>query len=555
VFVSPTIEGLFGYPPSLFSSTPDLLFEMIDPAYRAHIKEKVDGMTDGQQQNLYYPVITAKNEKKWVQDRKSIAENVNTGQKILLSLFSAYNPKRGDAKDEALVKEQFLNSLIDSQTNFLIRFDVNGYFTFANKQFLKTLGYKKNELNGKHFSVVTIPEEMEMCKKAFLNCVKHPGKVTPLVHQKRDKAGRLLDTEWEFVAVVNDDGVVMAVQGIGRDITHKTLQELQIKTTADKLNAFIESINDYFYILDRDWKIVRVNAAFEKVVKKSRQELLGVSIWELFPAIVGTELEEGFRKAAAENRAIHFTTYLPGPHMWFNASVYPSEEGLTVLLQDITEENRAQEQSMWIKNNLEALINNTEDQIWSVDKDLQYVYMNKAYRQHILRVTGAEPQPGDQPQSNDGFGADEIEQWNRYYSRALTGERYTIINEAEDPTNGKLLSFEISFNPIYRVKGQITGVGCFARNITGWLETEKAIVDQNERLRHIASLTSHELRRPVASMLGLINILDRKNFFNPDNQEVIEHLFTVGNEIDEVIRLIVDKTILGERSRENYKVP
>ena len=433
VFASPAIEQLFGYSPAHFNHNPDLLFEIIDPAYRAHIKEKVSGMRDGEQLNLYYPVVTASNGKKWVQDRKSIAENSNSGQRVLLSLFSAYNPKTGDAKDDALVREQFLNSLIDSQTNFLIRFDVNGCFTFANKQFLRKLGYKKNELQGKHFAISVLPGEMDKCQKAFTNCLKNPGKVIPLAHKKRDKAGNIFDTDWEFVSVVNDDGVVMAIQGIGHDVT---------------------------------------------------------------------------------------------------------------------EEKRAQEESLWIKNNLEALINNTEDQIWSVDKDSRYVYMNKAYKQHIHHLTGIAPEPGDYPHRNDGFSEDEIAQWNNFYERALTGERYSIINETEDPVSGKLLSFEISFNPIYKMKGHVTGAGCFARNITEWLESEKAIVDQNDRLRHIASLTSHELRRPVASMLGLINILDRKNFFNPDNQEIIEHLFTVGNEIDEVIRLIVDKTILGERSRE-----
>jgi hypothetical protein len=44
--------------------------------------------------------------------------------------------------------------------------------------------------------------------------------------------------------------------------------------------------------------------------------------------------------------------------------------------------------------------------------------------------------------------------------------------------------------------------------------------------------------------MGLINVMDRINFFNPDNKEIIEHILTVSNEIDEVIRLIVDKTFM-----------
>jgi len=229
-------------------------------------------------------------------------------------------------------------------------------------------------------------------------------------------------------------------------------------------------------------------------------------------------------------------------------------ECTAVVATDVTEKMRYQEELMWTKNSLEALINNTEDQIWSLDKDSRYVYMNKAYRTRIADLTGVEPKEGDYSYRHTGYNKEIIDRWIGYYGRVLTGERYSIINESIDPLTQQVLSFEISFNPIYKVKGEITGIGCFARDITERLKAEKAIVDQNERLRHIASLTSHELRRPVASMLGLINIMDRGNFYNPDNKEIIEHLLTVGNEIDEVIRLIVDKTFTDDFSNEKYRL-
>lgn len=224
-----------------------------------------------------------------------------------------------------------------------------------------------------------------------------------------------------------------------------------------------------------------------------------------------------------------------------------------VVAADSTEKVRYQEEAIWAKSNLEALINNTEDQIWSVDKDTRYVYMNRAYRNQIAYLTGVEPREGDYSYLHSSFGDEMIERWNRYYARALVGERYTIINESADPLTQRILSFEVSFNPIYKIKGEITGVGCFARNITEWLATEKAIIKQNERLRQIASLTSHELRRPVASMLGLISVMDRVDFFNPDNKEVIEHLLIVGKEIDDVIRLIIDKTFMDDLSKNKYQ--
>ena len=445
-------------------------------------------------------------------------------------------------EEEARLREKFLNSLIDSQTNFLIRLSSEGVFTFVNQQFLKAFGYEKEKIIGAHFSTTIIPEEFELCMQAFYDCVNHPGDVIHLTHKKKDGRGEIHDTQWEFIAITNAEGKVSELQGVGQDVTHKLSVEREIKLSAEKMDSFIESITDSFFIVDKEWQIVKVNPAFENISSRLREEIIGHSLWDIFPRIANTKFEEAYRRAARDNKKIQFTEYFQPFNRWFNTTVYPSAEGLTVFVKDITEEKRAQEELIWTKNSLEGLINNTEDQIWSIDSETRYVYMNQAYRTQIAYLTGFEPKEGDFSNKHAGYTADIIEQWEHYYKRAFSGEIYTIINESVDPVTNDVLSFEISFNPIYQLNGVITGIGCFARDITQRLKNEKAIVDQNERLRNIASLTSHELRRPVASMLGLISIMDRQNFFNPDNKEIIEHLLTVGNEIDEVIRLIVDKT-------------
>lgn len=202
----------------------------------------------------------------------------------------------------------------------------------------------------------------------------------------------------------------------------------------------------------------------------------------------------------------------------------------------------------WTKNNLEALINNTEDFIWSVDRDGRYVYMNSSYRQRIANAIGVIPREGDDAYIHSGSTDAIREEWRCYYERAFSGDRYVTRHESPDPITKELSHFEVSFNPIYKnSKQEIVGVGCFARDITERLKTEEALIQQNERLRHIASLSSHELRRPVASMMGLLNILDRVNFSNPENEQIMEHMFTVTNEIDEVIRQIVNKTFIDAR--------
>ena len=209
----------------------------------------------------------------------------------------------------------------------------------------------------------------------------------------------------------------------------------------------------------------------------------------------------------------------------------------------------AADEIAWTKNNLEALINATEDLTWSIDRHGRYVYMNSAYRRQISNNIGIVPNEGDDAYSHSGSTEKVRNEWRSYYNRALSGERFVTRHDSRHPKTKQIRHFEVSFNPIYRdSKEEIIGVGCFARDVTTILNTEEALIKQNERLRNIASLSSHELRRPVASMLGLINIIDRENFNNPDNAQIIEHMFTVTNEIDEVIRLIVNKTFIDHKS-------
>ncbi|AHM60104.1 PAS sensor protein [Flammeovirgaceae bacterium 311] len=92
-----------------------------------------------------------------------------------------------------------------------------------------------------------------------------------------------------------------------------------------------------------------------------------------------------------------------------------------------------------------------------------------------------------------------------------------------------------------------------ALDINDRLVAEKRILAQNERLREIAHLQSHNVRRPVASILGLINLFDKRDPTNEVNGVVIEKLDVVCKELDLTIHEIVEKTY--ELEVENRDLP
>ncbi len=135
-----------------------------------------------------------------------------------------------------------------------------------------------------------------------------------------------------------------------------------------------------------------------------------------------------------------------------------------------------------------------------------------------------------------------------YVELALKG----VISTIEwfiSPAEGISFWFEVTFEPARGVNNDIIGVAINATDITTRKRDADFINQQNEALQRIATIQSHELRRPVASLLGLMEVLklDEHYVFN-SCYPMIE--ITI-NELDSKIRDIVQESELRLADREN----
>ncbi|MCD6068992.1 MAG: sensor protein [Bacteroidetes bacterium] len=72
-------------------------------------------------------------------------------------------------------------------------------------------------------------------------------------------------------------------------------------------------------------------------------------------------------------------------------------------------------------------------------------------------------------------------------------------------------------------------------------QAEQRIAVQNKRLCDIAFLQSHQVRQPVANILGLINLFDLQDPANPINAEILMKLKTAARNFDSIIHDITGK--------------
>jgi PAS domain S-box-containing protein len=437
-------------------------------------------------------------------------------------------------------KQRYLLSLIDSQTTFLIRINTEGQYTFVNPAFCQKLNYPLDYMLTQSFISDLPPADAINVRAVIEQCLQQPGTVVPIMLHQLSNQGNPVTIQWEFVAIKTAKEKITELQGMGRDVTEEVASQTKIKEYTQRIHDILESITDGFCAIDKNWNFTYVNKEFERLLFSKRETIMGTLFWEQFPESVSLQFFSEFHRAMQEQTKVHFEEYYPRFQAWFKVAAYPTPEGLAVYFQDITLEKKAQEKDFEDAQNLNALINNPSALIWSVNVKYQLISANEPFLTQMSQTLGVLLQKGDNvlyPELSPKL----VNKWLDLYQRAFKGEIYTVEDQETYP-DGTVTYYEMSFNPIRDRDGRITGTGCFLRNITENKLHQIKIQEQNEKLKEIAWIQSHRVRVPVANILGLVNAFNYQNVSDPFNQEVLTNLHTVTNDLDLIIREIVDKT-------------
>jgi PAS domain S-box-containing protein len=226
---------------------------------------------------------------------------------------------------------------------------------------------------------------------------------------------------------------VPAKQTLVIDIDQKVRTETALAEKTAELENVLESMTDAFYTVDSNWNITYINKEYERVQQRNRAELLGKNVWELFPYGKERRYFKEYDHALREQVSVHFEEFNTFNGMWVSASAYPIKSGLAIYFRDITEEKLMREKIVQDGQNLRAIINNTRDLIWSVDRDFNIITGNDAFWKRVELLTGKTPETI----SNADFEQEIMHPVLESYSRAFKGETFLIIRERE--LDGRML--------------------------------------------------------------------------------------------------------------------
>jgi PAS domain S-box-containing protein len=180
-----------------------------------------------------------------------------------------------------------------------------------------------------------------------------------------------------------------------------------------------------------------------------------------------------------------------------------------LLRKDIVKLEKNEREIKENEANLYAIINNTEDSIFSIDKNYKILSINNSLIRKVEKYAGRSMKSGDYIFLKE-FGEERSTIWKQCFDKALNGEQFKI--EIKESVNGELIYAELSFNPI-KEKDEIIGVGCFSRNVTNERLSEERLKASEIRFRSIIENSQ--------DMISLLNEKGEMEYISP----AIDHIY------------------------------
>jgi PAS domain S-box-containing protein len=123
---------------------------------------------------------------------------------------------------------------------------------------------------------------------------------------------------------------------------HRAAEEAS--TARERVERLLEAVSDGFVALDAGWCFTYANAAALRMMGHAREDVVGRSIWALFPELIGLEAFEHLQAVASRGQERDFEQYLEADQRWFEAHAFPAADGVAMFFRDVSEARRAQHQ-------------------------------------------------------------------------------------------------------------------------------------------------------------------------------------------------------------------
>ncbi|TDS12693.1 PAS domain S-box-containing protein [Maribacter caenipelagi] len=465
------------------------------------------------------------------------------GDKIGITCFSKDITSEVLSQQVLISAKEEMQKIMDTSLDIICTLDEEGYFLSVNKACKQIWGYFPKDIIGTKYLELVYKEDIKSTEdsaESVLSGQKVVNFENRYIHKNRTIVPMLWSSFWD-----EKDRVYYC---IARDNTEKKKAELLLKNSERRFKTLVQESSDIISILDLEANFTYVSPSSFKILGATPEDYVGTNAFDYIHPNDIARVKEKFNYIL-QNESVEIDSFrfrdINGEWKWFenvitNQLTEPSINGLVVTTRDITAKKKAEQQLENSERRYKTLVQEGSDMICIVDEKAIFSYASPTSTK-ILEITPEEfvgsnafdyVHPDDYDTVyNEFLKVLNIPQVNIKPFRFKHGAGHwvwletAITNKLDEPT--------------------IKGIVVNSKDVTTKVQHLNAIEEQNAQLKKIAWTQSHIVRAPVARLMGLINLLtDDKGKLNVEEKEqVLSFILTSANEIDHIIKDIVENTI------------
>ena len=400
--------------------------------------------------------------------------------------------------------EEPYNSVLDFDCFFrqspemLCILDYSGNLIRANQAFQKAVGFTEEEIKAKLVTHLLFPDDLSISGLGMpvLKAGSYENRVLC-------GDGTCKWLSWSFIPIEDEQLFCAVVRDVSR------LKELENKLVEVNRQArtIIDNVGDPVFMLDLEGHIISLNNMAEKLTAGKKREVIGKRIWDVIPQTINAVLYKEYHKIISEKTPCNLEAFHPTRQQWFDVRVYPTEDGLTIHYHDITSYKREeavlrlQEKVFHHAPSLMVVISYPELEI--VDVSERFLNTLGLYREEVIGQTFADI----------GIGAGERDSVERFIedlrNNGMVKNKAVRFSTKEGEKRSGLLSadsFAVGDRQYF-----IVALNDITDNLKK--QEDEIRIEQLNLAAQIASGLAHEIRNPLTTVSGLLQVLVRKEEF------------------------------------------
>ncbi|RPH96610.1 PAS domain S-box protein [candidate division KSB1 bacterium] len=418
--------------------------------------------------------------------------------------------QRKRAEDALLQKTEELDRFFNVALDLLCIADTEGNFRRMNREWERTLGYTLPELEGHRFLDFVHPDDLE-ATLAAVSELSSGHDVLNFTNRYRCKDGSYRWIEWRSTAYENK-----LIYAAARDVTESRRIQSALREANQRRQALFEEARDAIIIADAEsGEIIEVNRMAETLLRRSRDELIGMHQAELHPPehrdanhqTFRDTLGEGGHDAVEREICTKDDCYIP---VEIKASLVELAGGRKVMqgfFRDISERKRAEREIRYNEERYRAFITKTSEGVWCWDVDEPFSIdlpedeqVRRVMRGRISEANVAVARQygfsSAEEMIGKSFGEFIDEEEFIGLSRLLVATRYNVSDvESEETDNAGNRHFFVNNSVGIVEDGKLIRIWGTQRDITERKLAEEALRESEERYRNFIKNASEGIYR------------------------------------------------------------